>query len=163
MGTLSRTDITLRVIALPDGIEIDDSLFSALNQGDIDFAVLRDGDVFDRWRQFGEGCKQDSVVAWRTSTSKCFLLHHAPDSPVMRARWRARVTELGNNIKALDPSVAEAVASVKFENDLLEPVNSTASTHQSQVRGWWLVAGGWWSLMFKPLRCRGSWRPFVNV
>ena len=144
-GTLSRTDITLRVIALPDGIEIDDSLFSALNRGDIDFAVLRDGDVFDRWRQFGEGCKQDSVVAWRTSTSKCFVLHHAPDSPVMRDRWRARVTELGNNIKALDPSVAQAVASVKFENDLLEPVNSTAPTHQSQVRGWCGDRCGWCS------------------
>ena len=120
-GTLARRDITLRVISLLDGIEIDDSLFTALNKGFIDFALLRDGDVFDTWRQHGHGCNRDSVVAWRTSTTKCAVLQHALDSPVMLERWEKYLVDLEQSITSLDPKgkiVTEARERKQFEQNL---------------------------------------------
>ena len=98
--SISRPDITLHIIALPDGIETDDNLFQGLNRGDFVFALLRDCDVFHRWRQYADNCVKGSVVAWRTSTSRCVVLHHALDSPVMRDRWAARLQVLDASMAA---------------------------------------------------------------
>lgn len=101
--SISRPDITLHIIGLPDGIETDENLFQGLNRGDFAFALLRDGDVFHRWRQFADDCVKGSSVAWRTSTNRCVILHHALDSPVMRERWAARLKVLDANMAARRP------------------------------------------------------------
>ena len=79
-----------------DGTEIDGSIVAALNRDEVDVIVLRDADVFFRWRQRVTlpAAQVSRAVAWRVTTAEVYFLEHAPDSKEFHADLTREIADV---------------------------------------------------------------------